>query len=127
MLKNLHTRITKHRLKLFSVTILVCVAGLAFASMGGEKRNKKSSSVKTAFTPIRTTSGFTLKAGPAYKGSMTFSQSNANGKLSYNTLITYQKGNTTYIMPFKHRVNMGHSKAPCNNTELLKLKLRLNK
>jgi hypothetical protein len=103
-------------------------AGLAFASMGGEKRNKKSSKVTADFTPIKTSSGFTLKAGPSYKGSMIFTQEKTSNRLSFNTLITYQKGNTTYIMPYNHKVNIGTAvPAGCDNLQLLRLKVRMNK
>ncbi|GAO44183.1 hypothetical protein [Flavihumibacter petaseus] len=127
MIKNLHTRLSRHRYKLVAAACLLTVAGLAFASMGGEKRGKKTTTVKSEFTPIRTTSGFTLKAGPVYKGSMIFNQSTANGQLSLNSVITYQKGNTTYIMPYNHRINLGNTKPACDNTEMLKLRLRINK
>ncbi len=126
MIKDFHTRLKRHRLKLLAAAFMLSVAGLAFASMGGEKK-KKASTIETDFTPIRTSSGFTLKAGPSYKGSLIFNQSNANGQLTFNSLITYQKGNTTYIMPYNHRLNMGNTKAPCSNTEVLKLKLRIQK
>lgn len=124
MLRNLHTRINRHSLKLVAMAVLLCIAGLAAASMGGEKKNKKTTTAKKEFVPIRTTTGFTLKAGPAYKGSFTFSQ-NSNGKVNYQTLVTYSKGNTTYIMPYQHRVNLAPAKTGCSSTELLKLKVRI--
>jgi len=54
--------------------IMVAVVGLAFASKGGGG-DKKSSNVplKTNFTPIRTTNGFTLKTGPTFTGSVILS------------------------------------------------------
>lgn len=132
MLRNLHIRINRHRLKLFTAVLLICVTGLAVAATIGGEKKKKTTSVKKEFVPIRTTSGFTLKAGPTYKGSFVLPQTSANGHVNYQTLITYSKGNTTYILPYNHRVNLGPSKANtncqgCNSTELLKLKVRLNK
>jgi hypothetical protein len=126
MLRNLHTRIVRHSRKLLVATVLVGIAGLAFSSMGGEKRNKKSSSVPADFTPIRTTAGFTLRAGPSYKGSLGFNQNKASNPLNFNTLITYQKGNTTYILPYNHRVNIG-SCGSSDNTQMLHLKVRMHK
>ena len=126
MLKNLHTRLTKHTRKIVVAAVMLGIAGFAVASMGGEKRNKKSSKITADFTPIRTSAGFTLKAGPSYKGSMIFNQEKTAGHLSFNTLITYQKGNTTYIMPYNHKVNIGNT-GSCDNLQLLRLKVRMNK
>jgi hypothetical protein len=129
MLLNLHKRITKHSRKLLAAALLLGVAGLAVASMGGEKSAKKSASKPTEhFVPIRTTAGFTLKAGPAYKGSLGFTTQSSNGQQSINTLVTYQKGNTTYIMPYNSRISLGKTaQTECNSTEMLKLKVRMQK
>ncbi|MFT4022616.1 MAG: hypothetical protein QM664_02385 [Flavihumibacter sp.] len=126
MLRDLHTRFNTHRLKLLPAVLLLCMAGYAVASMGGEKK-KKASSVNSEFVPIRTTTGFTLKAGPTYKGSFTLPQTTSTGHVNYQTLVTYSKGNTTYILPYNRRVNVGHVQgaSSANSTELLKLKLRI--
>lgn len=126
MLSFIHTKLVTHSRKLVVAFLLMGVAGLAIASMGGEKRNKKSNAPSAAFTPIRTTAGFTLKAGPAYKGSFNLSQERTPGGLNFNSLVTYQKGNTTYIMPVNHRINLG-STSPVDNTQMLRLKVRMHK
>ncbi len=130
MLLNLHTRITKHSRKLLAAALLLSITGLAVASMGGEKKAKKTASKPTEhFVPIKTTAGFTLKAGPSYKGSLGFTTSKVNqNQLSINTLVTYQKGNTTYIMPYNSRITIGKTTA-CNgnSTQMLNLKVRMHK
>ena len=128
MLRNLHIRISRHRLKLVAAMGLLCITGLAVAAtIGGEKRSKNTNTVKKEFVPIRTTAGFTLKAGPNYKGSFTL-PATSNGRVNYQTLVAYSKGNTTYILPYNyHRVNIGQDKPDANNssTELLKVKVRI--
>ena len=126
MFTSIHTRISKHTRKLVVATLFLGIAGLAFASMGGEKRNKKTTPVRTEFVPIKTTSGFTLKAGAAYKGSMVMNQEKVNGQLRFNSLVTFQRGNTTYIVPVNHRVNLG-TVTPVDNTQMLRLKVRMHK
>jgi hypothetical protein len=126
MLRSIHTRIARHTLKIVVATLFLGFAGFAIASMGGEKRNKKSTSLTADFVPIRTTSGFTLKAGPAYKGSITLNQEKSNGYINFNSLVTYQKGNTTYIMPLNHRINIG-AIGTSDNTQMLHLKVRMHK
>ncbi len=111
----------------FSSFVLVSFAFFAFASMGGGGNKAKSKTVKGAdFTPIRTTNGFTLKAGPAYHGSMMFSQQRVNNVISFNSLVTYQKGNTTYILPYRYKMqaNAFDSKS---SLQLFRLKLNIHK
>lgn len=82
--------------------------------------------MRSEFVPIKTSLGFTLKAGSAYKGSMLMSQEKVNGQLRFNSLVTFQRGNTTYIVPVNHRINLG-SVTPADNTQMLRLKVRMHK
>ena len=75
--------------------LLVAVVGLAFASKGGGGDKKRQTiPLKTNFIPIRTTSGFTLKAGPAFTGSYRCKHRKDPKYVSFNTLVTYQNGNS---------------------------------
>ena len=100
---------------------MIGVVVLAVASSGGG--NKKKTSLKSGFTPIKTTQGLTLKAGPQYMGSKTFSIQRNNSTL-YNTLVTYQRGNAIYILPYKKGVSKTSYKS---NLNVLDLKIRLHK
>jgi hypothetical protein len=107
--------------------IMVSMAVFAFASMGGGGNKSKGKQVKgTEFTPIRTVNGFTLKAGPVYHGSMIFGQEKTNNVLSFNSVITYQKGNTTYILPYRYKMqsNAYNSKS---SLQMLNLRLPIHK
>ena len=111
----------------FTSFVLVCVAFFTFASMGGGGNKSKNKPVKGAeFTPIRTTNGFTLKAGPLYRGSMSFTQQRTNAVNYFNTVITYQKGNTTYILPYRYKVQVNTFNSQ-SNLQLLNLKLNIHK
>lgn len=123
---NFHTRLARHGRKLLIAALFIGVAGVAAASMGGEKKGKKASKPTEDFVPIRTSAGFTLKAGPSYKGSLGLTSNKTGNQLSINTLVTYQKGNTTYIMPYNSRITIGKTSS-CNNTQLLNLKVRMHK
>lgn len=89
-------------------TLLLAVVGLAFASKGGggDKKNSKNVPLKTEFTPIRTTGNFTLKSSPAYSGSFFLGQEKTKTTISFNTLVTYEKGNSIFVMPYKYKINM---------------------
>jgi hypothetical protein len=126
MSRFIHSSVRRHTLKIVIVTVFLGLAGFAIASMGGEKRNRKTSAARTDFTPIKTTAGFTLKAGAVYKGSMLLNQEKVNGQLHFNSLVTFQKGNTTYILPLNHRVNIG-SMRTSDNLQMLRLKVRMHK
>jgi hypothetical protein len=103
------------------------MAVFAFGSMGGGGNKSKSKSVKGAdFTPIRTINGFTLKAGPMYRGSMTFGQEKTKNVVSFNSVVTYQKGNTTYILPYRYKVQTNTFDAK-SNLQLFNMKVRLHK
>src|SRR5882757_2195495 len=85
--------------------MLLAVVGLSFASKGGggDKKSGNKVPIKTEFVPIRTTGNFTLKAGPAYSGSFFLGQEKTKTTISFNTLITYEKGNSIFIMPYKYK------------------------
>jgi hypothetical protein len=109
--------------------ILVSFAAIALASMGGGKNKAKTnSSIKPDITPIRTTNGFTLKAGPNYRGSMILGQDKSNNTvISFNSIVTYQKGNTTYILPYKYKLQTSSYQPGKSNLQMFNLRLKIHK
>ena len=110
--------------------LLLAVVGWAIASKGGggDKKNK-SVPIKTEFTPIRSTGNFTLKSSPNYSGSFFLGQERTKTTISFNTLVTYERGNSIFIMPYKYKVNIpglsdGTNK---NNLQLLDLRIRMHR
>lgn len=90
---------------------LTTMAILTFASSGGGGGDKNKSMPSTGqFTPIRTTSGFTLKAGPTYRGSQLFNSEKKKDAMVFNSVITYKRGNTTFILPYKYKMNLPSTK-----------------
>jgi hypothetical protein len=113
-------------------TIISCAmigaVALAVASSGGGDKKKASSLRNSDFTPIRTTNGFTLKAGPSYTGSHLFSSARNRNTLTLNSVVTYQQGNKVFILPHKSRVviNSGNTDSR-TNLNALDVKIRLHK
>lgn len=106
---------------------LVAVVGLAVASKGGGGDKQKANvPLKTNFVPIRTTSGFTLKAGPTFTGSTILSAEKTPDYISFHTLITYQRGNTTFIMPRTFKVNSSVYMRNNSGSNLSLLDLKIN-
>lgn len=112
--------------KVLISSLLLGFAAFAIASMGGGG-SKKEKTAKPEFTPIRTTNGFTLKAGPSYRGSMIFGQEKSKNLVAYNSIVTYQKGNTTYILPVKYKLQTSPAPQQGSSLQLLNLKFKLHK
>ena len=111
-------------------TLMVAVVGLALASKGGggeKKDTTKNVPLKTNFTPIRTTNGFTLKAGSTMTGNYLLSTEKAPTYVSFNTLVTYQKGNSLYVMPYRYKINTSmFLNTSGSNMRLLDLRINVN-
>ena len=128
-MKKVFTLKLNHMLKksLTCVTMLAVVA-IAVASSGGGK--KKSASSNIGIIPVTPRGTFTLKIKPAYSGSRLLSTINLKNATVYRSIITYQKGNTVFIMPSKLRMSNARLSFNANagirsNLNLLDLKLNL--
>lgn len=111
--------------KSFIFVGMIGVVVLALASSGGGGKKKNTASLKSEFIPVRTLSGFTLKAGPHYTGSYIFSTQKNKNFVLYNSVITYEKGNVIYILPYQYKVNTSNKQK--TNLSLLDLKFKLRK
>jgi hypothetical protein len=124
--------ITNHNLK--KLTRQICISGLlvivvvlAFASKGGGG-DKKDTKLKSEFTPIRSLNAFTLKSNPMYSGSYTITHDRENNSLSVNAFMTYQKGNSIYILPYKYKVNASaFTTGSKTNLQFLGVKIKMPK
>ena len=92
-------------LRATAVSLLLAVTALAFASTGGGK--KKRHELENNFTPINTAATFSLKKSSLYSGSMVSFRPQADNRVSLNAMLTYQRGNTTIILPYQYKVNIG--------------------
>ncbi|MBC7826726.1 MAG: hypothetical protein H7122_03190 [Chitinophagaceae bacterium] len=101
------------------------VLALASSGGGGNKKKQSLAAAKQGFTPLKSSYGLTLKAGPNYTGSHVNSSQRKN-ILSYNTLVTYQKGNTIFILPYKYKLNTSRLSSK-NNLNVLDLKINFRK
>jgi hypothetical protein len=89
-----------------AVILLLALSGAgAFATLGDGK--KKSTSSKNLLLSNRATTKpgfFSLRSGYTYRGSEIINSQSERKYINLNTVITSQKGNTTYIVPLKKRV-----------------------
>lgn len=107
--------------KCVMVTMLLSLGNVTFADRGAGKKTK----LKTLLN-INTNAGISLKnsfalnvkLGLVYKGSISPS-AKGTGFMQNNSLITYQKGNTTYIIPYKQKVAMPEIKQGYSGIKLI--------
>ena len=79
---------------------LIGLSVAAFATLGdGRSKGKKSSLLSSR--PTITPGKFSLKSGYQYRGSQIINQQKDKNSFTRNSLVTYQKGNVTYVLPLK--------------------------
>lgn len=91
--------------KTLAIFLLLCIGNVAFADRGVGKKNK-SKFILNISTPstLRNSIAMNLKTGLSFKGSLLCSQESNNNTLINSSLLTYQKGNTVYIIPYKRKI-----------------------
>jgi hypothetical protein len=107
--------------------LLLAVTVLAFASKGGGDK-KKRAEFDNRFTPINAASSFTLKKTPNYSGTLMSFRPQTDNRISLNAMITYQRGNTTFILPYQYKVSIGPVSNSCKtNLQFLGVKIQMPK
>jgi hypothetical protein len=90
--------------------MLITVTAIgSFASLGiynsGPKTDKPRRSLLTQQSSLKPGT-FSLKSGYHFRGSQVFNIQSQK-YISLNTVVSYQVGNTTYVMPLKKKILMG--------------------
>ena len=89
----------KRLIKRKLVTAVLVTASLAaFATLGDDGGRK----ARTANSDFSTT--FSLRTSYNYKSNNLFSSSRPQKFIMLNTVVTFQKGNATYVLPLKRKV-----------------------
>ncbi len=91
--------------KIISVILLVCgVCLFAFADRGGfVKKNKTRLNLNTCGN-LKNSIAFNLKSGLTYHGSAILNNEQIGNSIINDALISYKKGNTVYILPYKQKI-----------------------
>ncbi|MDQ6610213.1 MAG: hypothetical protein M3Y85_10375 [Bacteroidota bacterium] len=106
---NLTSTLTKRILKRKLTTIVLVTASVAcFATLGddGKKNKQHSSSVLMPYSA----KNFSLRSNYNYKSNNLFSEPETTNFIMLNKVITFQKGNATFILPLKKLPLMGKIK-----------------
>ena len=87
------------------ILIVLVLSGIGFSAMADKGIGKKNKAKVTlninAGNSLRNSIGLNLKTGLKYTGSLLANQQVNGTSYLNNTLLTYQKGNTVYIIPHK--------------------------
>ena len=86
------------------VSLLAVCAISAFAVLGDKGKTPKSRSLLSNqnFTVVR--GSFSLKSNYNFRGSQVIDPTEKNEYINLNTVVTYQRGNTTYVVPLKKKI-----------------------
>ena len=104
-MKTYHS-ILKPSLRKSAILFLLAASTIgAFATLGTTGRNKKAKTGKSLLSNKTSayTNSFSLRSGYNFRGSQVIN-TQENKYINLSTVITYQQGHTTYIMPLKKKV-----------------------
>jgi len=105
---------------LLMASMLFGIAVSAFADRGVAKKSKSKITLNISTpTTLRNSVSLNLKSGLRYSGSMLLSQHTINNSMISNTLVSYQKGNTVYIIPYKQKIVMPEIKPGYTGMKLI--------
>lgn len=105
------------------ILIVLMLSGIGFSAMADKGIGKKNKSKVTlninTGNSLRNSISVNLKSGLKYTGSLLVNQQiNSTSYLS-NTLLTYQKGNTVYIIPHKQIIAVPEMKQGYTGMKLI--------
>lgn len=90
---------------------------ISFADRGvTKKRNKVVLNIKSP-SNFRSSLNFNLKTGLKYTGSLV--TNSVSTPSTFNYLITYQKGNSVYILPYKQKIFVADVRQGYTGTKLI--------
>jgi len=101
-----YTHVIKKSIAIFAVIVL---SHAVFAVDGIIIKSKSS---KASFSNIKKNLTLNLNAGFTYSGNRSFGFKKVGKENMFNSVISYQKGNITYMIPYKNRAILQRFKTP---------------
>lgn len=77
-------------------------AAFSSANLGREKPRKKLLTNPSTVAP----GSFSLNSGYKYRGNQVMSTFSNDQYINFNTVLTFQQGRTTYVLPVKKKVSL---------------------
>lgn len=105
------------------VLLILMLSGIGFSALADKGIGKKSKSKVTlninTGNSLRNSIALNLKTGLKYTGSLLATQQVNGSSFLSNTLLTYQKGNTVYIIPHKQIIAVPEMKQGYTGLKLI--------
>lgn len=99
------------RTKVVITVMVVLVSQIALAVDGVIIRSKASKSA-VAFSNMKKNLNLSLHSGFNMKDTRSFGFKRVGKETMFNTTVTFQKGNITYVIPYKHKNVLQRFKTP---------------
>ncbi|MFM1963129.1 MAG: hypothetical protein RLZZ172_1974 [Bacteroidota bacterium] len=106
---NLNTKPSTFSAKITTTLLFFVIATAVFAVDGIVIRSKSS---KASFSNMKKNITLSLNAGFSYRDNKSFGFKKTGAANSFNSVITYQKGNVKYVIPYKHKAILDKFKTP---------------
>jgi hypothetical protein len=78
----------------------------------GDKKDNKEKNTPNAFSNLKSSMNFSLRNGMLYRGNKVVTTQRCEKSVFYNSVITYSKGNTIYIIPHKQSLFLSKFRTP---------------
>jgi hypothetical protein len=91
------------KILLFGILTGTMLVSFADRGIGKKSKNKVILNINTN-NSFKNSIAYNLKAGLKYKGSLLSNTQQQNNSLISTELVTYQKGNSIYIVPYKQKI-----------------------
>lgn len=93
-----------HRSKILLISLFFCgVFYVALADRGFLKKNKAHLNIAVTGS-LKNSIDFNLRSGIAYRGSFFLNKQQIGNNLVNDAYISYKKGNTIYVLPYKQKI-----------------------
>lgn len=91
------------KILIVSLLISLTFSSLADRGIGRRSKNKIMLNITTP-TTLRSSLFLNLKSGLKYTGNLLNTQQLSGTSFTNNNIVTFQKGNTVYIIPFRQKM-----------------------
>ncbi len=108
-MRNLNKLSASFSAKITATLLFFAIATAVFAVDGIIIRSKSS---KSSFSNMKKNITLSLNSGFAYRDNKSFGFRKTGSSNSFSTVITYQKGNIKYVLPYKHKTILHKFKTP---------------
>jgi hypothetical protein len=106
----LPSKITKRIIKRkIATAILITASVAAFATLGGDTGRKNKKSTASVLMPY-SAKNFSLRSNYSYRSNSLFNAPEKKNFIMLSKVITYQKGNSAFVLPLKKLPLMGKIK-----------------